>query len=83
MALDNRAFTKLELSKSLGNIKKRSTMEGEYYLWIIQTLNQMGRKKVGQLCSCYHIIDIIIQVMRHQINDYALMIVVFAIIDSI
>jgi hypothetical protein len=58
-------------------------MEGEYCLWIMQTLNQMGRKKVGQLCSYYHVIDIITQVMRHQINDFALMIVFFAIIDLI
>lgn len=58
-------------------------MEGAYCLWIIQTLNQMGRKKIGQLCSCYHVIDIITQVMRHQINDYALIIAFFAIIASI
>jgi hypothetical protein len=63
MVLDNRVLAKLELSKPLGNILKRSTMEGEYRLWIMQTLNQMGRKKVGQLCSCYHVSDIITQVM--------------------
>jgi hypothetical protein len=30
MISNNYAFAKLELSNSLGNIKKRSIMEGEY-----------------------------------------------------
>jgi len=63
------AFSKLEFSKSLGSIKERSTMEGEHWLWILQTLiKREKKKKQGKLCLSHnHVFIVITRALQHQI----------------
>jgi len=66
------AFSKLEFSKSLGSIKERSTMEGEHWLWILQTLIKRAKKKSKANYACL-IIMFLLSLLEHyniKFNDY-------------